>query len=217
LLERTAYHEAGHAVAHHHNHLGLQRISIVRTGNSLGHCDSGNIRLVATLAKLEMGYIDLKTRVYAERQIQAFLAGLTSEWLLTVKRTWRHSQQDLDNAENLARSLERSSEATSALLTLLRIRTEGFLKNHWREVEALGVVLRLLFQIAMRYRLMGRGRAGHTVPKHQISRIDAEWSRAANYSTRLARPGSFAALRNAATSPRRSNNPGRGQHQFTTG
>ena len=141
LLERTAYHEAGHAVAHHHNQLGLQLISIVRTRNSLGNCSGSIKRLVTTIAKLEEGSNDLKTRVYVERQIQVFLAGLTSEWLLTGRRTWRHFQQDLDSAENLARSLEGSGEATSALLTLLRIRTEAFLKNHWHEVEALGVAL----------------------------------------------------------------------------
>jgi ATP-dependent Zn protease len=141
LLERTAYHEAGHAVVYHYLRLALQGISIVRTDDSLGACLGNKKPLLGMLTRLNDGYNDLKTRAYLEHHIQAAFAGQAAEWLLTGRRSSKYCQDDLNCAVNLSTSLEGSSEAALLLLKLLRVRTECLLKNRWREVEALGLAL----------------------------------------------------------------------------
>jgi hypothetical protein len=41
-LEKTAYHEAGHAVANFHLGLAIKEISIIENEEELGHCDGSS-------------------------------------------------------------------------------------------------------------------------------------------------------------------------------
>jgi ATP-dependent Zn protease len=98
-LERTAYHEAGHAVAACIYHRRFRHATIVpnKEQGSLGHC------LYTELHNFHPDMEqDRRTLAWIEREILVGLAGATALAHLTGRLTWEGASSDWRDAYDLA-------------------------------------------------------------------------------------------------------------------
>jgi hypothetical protein len=147
-IERTAYHEAGHAVASIILRVGVRYVTIIPDlkEGSLGHCAG-----VSSLRSPDQ-YEEHHFRRIFERGIIVRLAGTIAEAELTgrhgkgfnhVPRTRGPSGWDGDVAIDLAYPITGGPEELSAYLDWLYFRTRNLLRvhHHWRAVERLAAAL----------------------------------------------------------------------------
>ncbi len=130
----TAYHEAGHVVAHVALHLPFLEVSILPTGNTLGQC---TYKLPPQFNP-ELDY-DLRNQRRCEHIIIAALAGHAAERRFMRRSNWPQSSHDLALAANIALYMAGSSEAASAYVNWLRYKADGLIGNPgwWSVIEAL--------------------------------------------------------------------------------
>ncbi len=109
-VERTAYHEAGHAVAAYLRHLRFTSISIVPDTGTLGRCEFSETAIVLDLDSSAA----LRTRRRIETMIIVSLAGVIAESLLTGRHNWRGAHADLHDAARYASLVTASVEELRA-------------------------------------------------------------------------------------------------------
>ena len=98
-IERTAYHEAGHAVASYHLRVAFSSLTIIPEEDSFGHV----LHPKSIFNNFEPEWDNsLKVRDRAERMILVSFAGQVAEWRFTNRHNWRGSGEDWDKAVNLA-------------------------------------------------------------------------------------------------------------------
>ncbi len=135
-LKKTAYHEAGHAVAAFALSKRFKKVSIIPspTEDSLGRllgCDWDS--------KLNPEFDEgARLRHLVEAQIIIFLAGPVAEAKLTGRYNHVGASKDYHGAVFYASYVTGSSEETSAYINWLLERTKNILSTyHWDAVELL--------------------------------------------------------------------------------
>ena len=146
--EGTAYHEAGHVVAHYFLKRTRRpnRATIVpnEEWGSLGHVEP-HFSYHAHLDKDEAALLSRSLLAVLE-EVQASLAGTIAEERFTGRRNDAGARVDFENAEYfldqlLHRRLGRSERARRALFDWLLAETVDFLDDHWSHVEAVAKAL----------------------------------------------------------------------------
>jgi hypothetical protein len=134
-LERTAYHEAGHAVVSIALGRGLGSLEIVADNdkNQLGCC---RITPVPKWFHPDIA-MGARSQAWLEREIVVLLAGLAAEAKFTGRRNWRAAASDLNAALDLACCAAGYGEGPRKYLDWLYFKAESVLAQswHWRAVQ----------------------------------------------------------------------------------
>jgi hypothetical protein len=97
-LERTAYHEAGHAIACIKLKRPFKQVTIIPKDNSLGHLQPHD-KPKSIQPEVETSG---RTRSWLEREILITLAGLASENRFAGRHNWRGAGGDFRDAVDIA-------------------------------------------------------------------------------------------------------------------
>lgn len=138
-IERTAYHEAGHAVAAYLRHLRFTSISIIPDRGTLGRCEFSESAVVIDPESGDQ----LRARTRIETLIIVSLAGVISESLLTGRHNWRGAHADLHDATRYASFVTGSAEELRAYERWLWEHTRMLLgaRPSWLAVQQLAAAL----------------------------------------------------------------------------
>lgn len=137
-LEKTAYHEAGHAVVAYLLGRSVRLVTIVPSedGTLLGH-----VLYVPPRLKDEYQYWGSPSlkRAAFENIVRISLAGSIAEGRMAGRQSHRQASSDYRYAVEVVSGLVGDDRELSAYLNWLWISTENLLsvKPHWRAVEAL--------------------------------------------------------------------------------
>ena len=132
LLKRTAYHEAGHAVACYFLHFPFKYLTIEPEEDSLGH-----VKRFPHPKSFHPDYEgDTKTLNRIEKNIIFCYAGSAAEFILTGKLKIG-GESDAQNARDLADHYCGGPEETEAFLKWMWERTINWVHFYWDAVEAL--------------------------------------------------------------------------------
>jgi hypothetical protein len=113
--ERTAYHEAGHAVAAYVRHLRFTGVSIVPSDSTLGRCE-----FIVTSVMIDVKErASTRTRRRVETLIIVSLAGVIAEGLLTGRTNWGGAHADLHDAARYASYVTGSEDELGAYVRWL--------------------------------------------------------------------------------------------------
>jgi hypothetical protein len=123
--ERTAYHEAGHAVINHLTGLGIKKITIVSTQSRLGNVDP----VIQVGPWLNCSKQNIKTVCLAS------CGGYAAEFVVDGKAAL--DQTDAVTLEGLLQELDVAEEAMRAHTKRFWVRAIRMLKKNWPAVEAL--------------------------------------------------------------------------------
>lgn len=114
-IERTAYHEAGHAVAAYMRRLRFTGVSIVPSDSTLGRCE-----FIASSVLVDVkGRTLSRTRRRVETLIIVSLAGVLAERLLTGRTNWGGGHADLHDAARYASYVTGSEDELGAYVRWL--------------------------------------------------------------------------------------------------
>jgi ATP-dependent Zn protease len=137
VCESTAYHEAGHAVAHIFLHLPFKKVSIRPDGETSGHCMSNGQRY---LKGVDYDLTPAKQdRIF--RNVQTMFAGHYAQKRFNRKsvRRW-HSQTDYHNAVGLLFYIS-EPPAINRLIRWLECRTQMLIETRWQQIETVARAL----------------------------------------------------------------------------
>lgn len=143
-LIKTAFHEAGHAVAYHYFNSAFKKISIIPDGDSLGRVLHRKINRT-----IEISDRDNKTRNRVEKMVIIFLAGLIAEKKFSGRQNLKYAGYDLNAVIPLLSTQCQSTAEIEAYLGLLWIRTRQIFEYslgksntpYWKCVEKLADTL----------------------------------------------------------------------------
>jgi hypothetical protein len=138
-IERTAYHEAGHAVAAYMRHLRFTGVSIVPSDSTLGRCE-----FIATSVTIDVKARALsRTRRHVETLIIISLAGVIAEGLLTGRTNWGGAHADLHDAARYASYVTGSEDELGAYVRWLWEHTRTLLSARpcWPAVREVAAAL----------------------------------------------------------------------------
>lgn len=142
-LERSAYHEAGHAVVAYVLGQPVTDIATVLDPENLGRCLYAELRDFDP--DLPRPYGGPQDEGVAERQILSYLAGPIAESTLTGEKDWRKTggNGDIPRAVDLAMYLTGDIKRTEAYLKRLWLQTEELITDpgNWAAIEALAAEL----------------------------------------------------------------------------
>jgi len=133
-LEKTAYHEAGHAVIAWLLHRPFVHVSIIPDDVNLGH-----LRKTPKPASLHPEYErNARTEGWLRGEIMVDLAGPLAEKLTTGRGNWRiGADGDFHHAFDMACYLTCGEAETTAFVRWLWERTKLLLEMNWPIMEAL--------------------------------------------------------------------------------
>jgi len=164
LDERTAYHEAGHALMAHAVGLRVTKVTIVACPDARGRMDFRPMRWMNDLASPPT----LHRQAMLQRLIMMYLAGPAAQGIYTGEHPTWGGNVDFDRAREWATYLTgASNDESGALLGWLWLRTQNVLaRPHWRDaVKATAASLLArgtLTGLAFRQLLATGGQASHT-------------------------------------------------------
>jgi len=137
--ERTAYHEAGHAVAAYHLRRGTKYVTIEGDDEALGRTRH------TRCPSLFRSDVDQGPRTCAltERECLVNFAGPAAEARLTGRYNHKGAEHDVWCSIELASRINDSDEATEAHLKWLRVRARDMMRSShlWSAVKALAEAL----------------------------------------------------------------------------
>lgn len=138
-IERTAYHEAGHAVAAYLRRLRFTSISVIPYRGTLGRCEFSEAPVIVDLNAHSIE----QARRRIETLIIVSLAGGVAECLLTGRRNWRGAHADLQDAARYAAFITGSDDELGAYVHWLWERTTVLLSARpcWLAVQQLAEAL----------------------------------------------------------------------------
>jgi hypothetical protein len=136
-LQRTTYHEAGHAVASYVLKRRFSKITIIPGGDHLGSTSKLDSSLY------DVSDRDSNSRNRIEADIIVHFAGQIAEKLFTSGYNWEVARGEDGTAVCLVESLVSSVDEREAYLNWLFIRAKELIKLpcHWRAVEELAFEL----------------------------------------------------------------------------
>lgn len=140
-LVKTAYHEAGHAVAALVKTVPYKYVTILpdEESQSLGHIlQDGKF---VDYAALEAGELTPTKLNRIERYLMVLLAGGLAEKGYSGRYNQIGASSDRYKAADIALSLEGDGEGASLYLGLLNHRTKAVIGNHWRDVVTVAEAL----------------------------------------------------------------------------
>lgn len=141
-IEDTAYHEAGHVIAHFVQGLTIDNVSIVAADDYFGICYSPPPMLYETTGARER-------RQVARASIVASYAGYEAEQMLNPNAPDYHGRDDYENAFELSREFgvlpRRCSfvgdEFHMAYLRRLQGEARSLVRKNWDKVQAIAQAL----------------------------------------------------------------------------
>lgn len=138
-LEKTAYHEAGHAVISFFQKKRFQTVSIIPIEDSLGRVSNYKEDAKKFIDQLENELFTLRIRKQIEDRIMILFAGNIAEKLAAGRYNMVGSGSDYHQAFDLLFHISGSTEEGNAYAKWLFIRTKNHLSvSHiWPIVEAL--------------------------------------------------------------------------------
>lgn len=142
-LEKTAYHEAGHAIVAHFNYLHFKHVSIKKNSESLGHV-SFIKPADSFFGKMEMAARSSLTPYLHDRvqkHIMVCLAGNLAVKIATGRRDFIGASFDHREAIELTERLGYGGHILPAYIRFLRLLTEAMLQRRWKFVEAVKTAL----------------------------------------------------------------------------
>jgi ATP-dependent Zn protease len=138
-LERTAYHEAGHAVVAMKLNQKFHHVTIEPEEGSLGHIlhDKLSRRF---RPDVEMGF---RTREKIENHCLISMAGMAAESKFIGSETWEGGGSDKDRAIVFASYLYFDSEIVGPYILFMRARADSLMRSArvWSQVEAVAAAL----------------------------------------------------------------------------
>ncbi len=150
-IEAIAYHEAGHAVCSLALNRAFKYVTIVRDGNTLGHCQ-GLVYRGGQRLETDVYEGNGRGRDWIEKQVKICLAGNVAERIYAGRNVVTGSNADFTNAMDLLEHLCGSVEESGAYFDLLFVRTCNRITapSNWMKVERL--VAELLDKQTVRYK-----------------------------------------------------------------
>jgi ATP-dependent Zn protease len=138
--ERTAYHEAGHAVMHYILKKKFRYIAIDQ--ENLPEDVAGRVSAPHSNRFWEMAEFGENEREI-EKEIKIFLAGQAAETLLARRNNWIGAEGDFHKSFCLAERVYGTGETTDAYIKFLQYRVRDILQNpmHWLLIEAVAKAL----------------------------------------------------------------------------
>ena len=141
-LEATAYHEAGHAVAHVALEVPFRRVTVRPGDDYLGRVEAG--RLSKRLAiELEQSFLSPRDRDRAEREIICLFCGPIAQACHAGRRSHRATGSDYHRITDFVFSMSAGPDEMRAYRNWLKLRAEQLLfrKCNWPAVEAVARAL----------------------------------------------------------------------------
>ncbi|MGH9198847.1 MAG: hypothetical protein ACRD1T_24355, partial [Acidimicrobiia bacterium] len=141
-LERTAYHEAGHAVAAVLHRKGLRKVTSVPADKQSGDLGCTFTERCGNL--FHEAHVGRKQRGLLEREVMVLLAGPEAEALASGRRNHVVASRDYQSSCVLLDYLCCDPSELRPYVDLLFVRTEAMFVNvgpNWRAVEALAEAL----------------------------------------------------------------------------
>ncbi len=141
-LERTAYHEAGHVVAHCLLRLPFAYVTIVPDEECLGHVH-GTESSKRNREALEFGPPSLRVCDYWQRQIIAMYAGEAVTKHITGRHDWRGGRRDHHDVMDISMRLCGNEKEWNAYMAWLGLQATGIITapSQWKAVEAVAKAL----------------------------------------------------------------------------
>jgi hypothetical protein len=137
----TAYHEAGHAVAHYALGRTIRRVTIVPDDDTLGHLRG---RVLHDSEKLRSGLFEfdtLKELKAAEDEIVCALCGPIAEARFTGKENEVGASGDYETVAKIVLALHATGDVADAHLAYLEAQAREIVEVLWYLVEALAAKL----------------------------------------------------------------------------
>ncbi|MDG2014018.1 MAG: hypothetical protein P8J33_10955 [Pirellulaceae bacterium] len=136
-LERTAYHEAGHAVMAIRYKISFKYVTIEpsESEDTLGH-----VKFREYPTWLDLENVDERTNRWSEKRILVSLAGQAAECHLIGRENWIGAGQDWENAVSIAaKRFDPASKTLGPYLNYLRERVKEEIASlqNWDDIEAL--------------------------------------------------------------------------------
>lgn len=175
-IERTAYHEAGHAVASYLLHIPISYVTIIPDEDSLGHvknplpnldpdkfdisreaveryCRDGTSPFPPELNRYHTENITLKIADWRERKILVSFAGQVAEGRFANRHNWIGSRDDWYSGIDTAKSLAGGGEILQKYVDYLWARAKTLFNLPWLWVAVEAVAKELLIRKKMGNRL----------------------------------------------------------------
>ena len=130
---RTAFHEAGHAVMAELSGRQVTEVEIVGDGEHTG--------MVHSLTFLPDGTAPHAETEDVELQLKVILAGTVAETMVSGRKGWDETSEDLNSAVRLGMRLVDDCEDVLPLLEDIGADVERDLRGHWLAVEVLAAEL----------------------------------------------------------------------------
>jgi hypothetical protein len=138
-LKRTAFHEAGHAVAAFYLLVRIKHVTIIPTADTLGHMKGTRVQFT------RQGVFDdsLRGTDRAGRHIMVCWAGQLAQRKLAPHSRWRlDGAGDTDLAMELFSHIDSHDEkARNLQVALLWRRTQLLVELRWKEIQAVAAAL----------------------------------------------------------------------------
>jgi hypothetical protein len=147
-IERTAYHEAGHAVASYYLHVALSSVTIIPEEDSLGHIKHPKLNNFEPEWDNSLKVVDR-----AERMILVFFAGQVAEGRFANRHNWKGSREDWHEAVNMASYFAGNNEVLQAYVNYLWARAKTLFNLPWLWAAVEAVAKELLIRKKMGSRL----------------------------------------------------------------
>jgi hypothetical protein len=137
-IERTAYHEAGHAVAAIAERRGIKTVSIEPTAEYMGRVQMVKADLPDDLGVGHGGPVSPRTELWVGRELRIDLAGPLAERRFVGRYNRAGAGGDHANVVNLGSCLHHG-ETLDRYIAYMRERTRAFIEHplQWVRVEAI--------------------------------------------------------------------------------
>lgn len=140
-LEKTAYHEAGHAIAYHFLNISFTKVTIEESKDSYGVAVRKGF---SEKYDPEVNESNLKNRIIMEKDIIACMAGEAAEVLLTGRRNLVGASQDYHRAINHASYYIGNNRELEVYIKYMQIRTVNWISQPLHKLALKAVVEKLL-------------------------------------------------------------------------
>jgi hypothetical protein len=134
-IEVTAFHEAGHAVAHFDLEIPIGYVTIVPKGDSLGRATGRRPRW------FDPDEVSARMQWHVQREIVSLYAGPIAESKMTGAGNHAGAEGDHHTIVQLADCVVGGAEELQAFISWLEIRSTNLVEHRWFAIEAVAQAL----------------------------------------------------------------------------